>query len=580
MLRIGIVEDELRDLLDVISNLRALDPSGERIGIVPLLIAADSLSSIDKEAAASEKYLRAALAAKGIDQLVFPAIIKLGQLDLTRPLDRAQALARLAQEQVEIILSDSWMGNDFAGVLLLDAALSEQRWAAQAWKGWLMTKHERVAMKLLFRPSKFDPYRCYINKSDIIRTTLGECDSKLAELIEQAEQQKQASSLVRGLRQFEFLVGASPLLNGPNGVYEMIEVCAGNSLAVLINGESGTGKDLAAQSIHERSERRNKKMISINCSAFQESLLESQLFGYVKGAFTGAQTNKDGLFKAANGSTLFLDEIGEMSQAMQVKLLRALENKRIMPVGATEDFPVDVRIIAATKQNLPKMIEAGQFREDLYYRISVIRIEMPTLRARPEDIPILTHHFANQFKGSRPSPIGVSQSALNVFQSYDWPGNVRELCSRIEEALAFMRDGHTLDEENPVIKRLAEESRRRANTGSLPAISASSVSATGNEADPALASETTVTTSTGSLYRDMSTEQLLELIKRKQVVKKLSQWAKIIGVPKTIELANLTIQWLHGRLPNDSEAQEYFNESYTAWKGWLHQNKKKLLKIE
>ena len=180
-------------------------------------------------------------------------------------------------------------------------------------------------------------------------------------------------------------------------LYQMIETVAQVQSTVLVTGESGTGKELVARAIHDLSPRAEKPFVSINCGAFTETLLESELFGYVKGSFTGANTNRKGLFEAANSGTIFLDEIGEMSPAMQVKLLRVLQERKLRPVGATEETTVDTRVIAATNRDLASMVKDGTFREDLYYRISVIPIELPALRERSEDIPELAKHFVEKF---------------------------------------------------------------------------------------------------------------------------------------------------------------------------------------
>ena len=180
-------------------------------------------------------------------------------------------------------------------------------------------------------------------------------------------------------------------------VYRTIGTVAMGDSTILITGESGTGKELVARAIHEASHRREKPFVSINCSAFPETLLESELFGYLKGAFTGAATNKKGLFEAADGGSIFLDEIGDMTPAMQVKLLRVLQERRLRPLGGTTEVPVDVRVIAATNQDLQSCIQQGSFREDLFYRIAVINIHLPALRERAEDIGLLAFFFLRQY---------------------------------------------------------------------------------------------------------------------------------------------------------------------------------------
>lgn len=220
-------------------------------------------------------------------------------------------------------------------------------------------------------------------------------------------------------------------------VYQMIETVAEVQSTVLVTGESGTGKELVARAIHDLSPRAEKPFISINCGAFTETLLESELFGYVKGSFTGANTNRKGLFEAAHKGTIFLDEIGEMSPAMQVKLLRVLQERRVRPVGAHDELPVDARVIAATNRDLKSMTEDGSFREDLFYRISVIPISLPSLRERAEDIPELVAHFIKKFCDQSGRELSISEKAMQILENYTWHGNVRELEHTIERAVAL-----------------------------------------------------------------------------------------------------------------------------------------------
>lgn len=236
-------------------------------------------------------------------------------------------------------------------------------------------------------------------------------------------------------RGLDSIVGQSPLMKA---VYELILSVAPTQSTLLILGESGTGKELVARAIHTSSRRADRPFVSINCSAFQETLLESELFGYMKGAFTGAATNKKGLFEYASGGTLFLDEIGETSLPMQVKLLRALQERKIRPVGGNEELDVDVRVIAATNRDLHGMVREQKFRTDLFYRISVIPIEIPPLRKRASDIPLLARHFLGKYNDQMGKSIrGISSEALSFLESYPWPGNVRELENAIERAVAL-----------------------------------------------------------------------------------------------------------------------------------------------
>jgi transcriptional regulator with PAS, ATPase and Fis domain len=209
---------------------------------------------------------------------------------------------------------------------------------------------------------------------------------------------------------------------------------------VLITGESGTGKEVIARYIHRLSEREGGPFISVNCGALPENLLESELFGHVKGSFTGAVKDKDGLLVAARGGTFFLDEVAEMSPALQVKLLRALQEREIVPVGSTQTVDIDVRIIAATNRDLDQEIRRGTFRSDLYYRLNVIALHLPPLRDREDDIALLAEHFLQRLADDTGQDIRLSAEALSALQHYDWPGNVRELENALERAAILTRD--------------------------------------------------------------------------------------------------------------------------------------------
>jgi two-component system response regulator PilR (NtrC family) len=222
-------------------------------------------------------------------------------------------------------------------------------------------------------------------------------------------------------------------------VYQMIETVAQVQSTVLITGESGTGKEMVARAIHNQSTRADKPFMPVNCGAFTETLLESELFGYVRGAFTGATANRKGLFEAADKGTIFLDEIGEMSPTMQVKLLRVLQERKVRPVGAHEEIIADARVIAATNRDLSAMVKQGNFREDLFYRVSVIPIELPPLRERREDIPELVEHFVQKFCQQTGRDLRISERSKEQLERYSWPGNVRELEHTIERAVALER---------------------------------------------------------------------------------------------------------------------------------------------
>jgi DNA-binding NtrC family response regulator len=245
------------------------------------------------------------------------------------------------------------------------------------------------------------------------------------------------------------------------GVLEMVERVAPLISTVLITGESGTGKELIAQAIHRKSPRAKKRFVPINCAAIPENLVESELFGHVKGSFTGATRDKQGLFKVAEGGSFFLDEISSVPLNLQVKLLRAIEQKEIMPVGSTNPEVVDVRIIAATNKNLAEEVEKGNFREDLYYRLNVVGISIPPLRERTDDIPELVNHFVKLYNAQLNKQVqGVDEAVLNVFKDYEWKGNVRELENVIERAMILCDGGILRLEHFPQIssqKNFSEE---------------------------------------------------------------------------------------------------------------------------
>jgi len=236
---------------------------------------------------------------------------------------------------------------------------------------------------------------------------------------------------------FNGVIGQSPQVRQ---IFEMISDIAPTNATVLIYGESGTGKELLAEYIHKRSLRARKPFVKVNCAAIPETLLESELFGHEKGAFTNAVARKPGRFELANGGTIFLDEIGEMSLGMQSKLLRVVQEKEFERVGGTQTIKVDVRIIAATNQDLMRAIREGRFREDLYYRLSVVPIMLPPLRERKEDIPELAMMFMRRYAEETGKPVtGFSEEAMRVLQSYNWPGNIRELQNCIERAVILSK---------------------------------------------------------------------------------------------------------------------------------------------
>ncbi len=273
--------------------------------------------------------------------------------------------------------------------------------------------------------------------------------SAIALALDRTQLRKQNAALKRDAAQrnsLDNLVGESEPMRR---LKQTIRTIAPTNSTVIVSGESGTGKELVARAIHTCSPRSNEPFVSINCGAFPETLLESELFGYVKGAFTGASANKVGLFELSSGGTIFLDEIGETTLPMQIKLLRVLQERCIRPVGGGQETPVDVRVIAATNKNLLQHVQDGHFREDLYYRLSVIPVEVPPLRDRGDDVVLLANHFLKKFAVQMSkSVVRLSPASLQTMKGYDWPGNVRVLENTIERAVA-MSSGDELNVELP-----------------------------------------------------------------------------------------------------------------------------------
>jgi DNA-binding NtrC family response regulator len=246
------------------------------------------------------------------------------------------------------------------------------------------------------------------------------------------------------------MIGQCPAMRA---VFEKIRLVADTNSTVLIIGESGTGKELVARAVHAHSSRQQRPFLPVNCAAIPETLIESELFGHEKGAFTGASAKRSGLFQAARGGTLFIDEIGEMQVGLQSRLLRAIENKKIMPVGSSQEVEVDVRLVAATNRDLAKRVQQGEFREDLYYRLKVVELRLPPLRERRDDIPLLVRLFIDQLASENKRPVrDISSEALEALKLYDWPGNVRELRNTLESVIVLcLREQIEIDDLPPHI---------------------------------------------------------------------------------------------------------------------------------
>jgi DNA-binding NtrC family response regulator len=293
-------------------------------------------------------------------------------------------------------------------------------------------------------------------------------------VVRRAMEERRLRAEVRALREevrtkynFSNILGKSKPMQD---LFALIRKVAGSRSTVLIQGKSGTGKELVAKAIHYNSRRRDRPLVTINCSAIPKDLLESELFGHVKGAFTGAVAHKRGLFEEADGGSLFLDEIGELSPELQVKLLRAVQEREIKRVGDTRTLSVDVRLIAATNRDLAQAVNEGSFREDLYYRLNVIPIVLPELRDRAEDIPLLATHFLMKYGKEADPPIeGIAKEAMRLLLDYNWPGNVRELENVIERAVILGRGPQIRPEDLPTHLRTRQTlPHRGASTASAP----------------------------------------------------------------------------------------------------------------
>ena len=344
------------------------------------------------------------------------------------------AMTMLRQQPADVLISDVKMP-DMGGIELLRAA----RELHPEIEIILMTAfaNEQTAHEA-FLLGAFD----FVHKpfdNELLKEKVARALEKISILKEKQTLQAENEALIKGQRargQLGNIIGRSDRMQS---VYQMIETVAQVQSTVLITGESGTGKELVARAIHDLSPRAQRPFVSVNCGAFTETLLESELFGYVKGSFTGATANRKGLFEAADSGTIFLDEIGEMSAAMQVKLLRVLQERKVRPVGAHEESDVNTRVIAATNRDLSALVREGTFREDLFYRVSVIPMELPPLRERGSDISELVEHFIEKYCRQTGRKMTISGAAVRLLENYSWPGNVRELEHTIERAVALER---------------------------------------------------------------------------------------------------------------------------------------------
>jgi two-component system response regulator HydG len=349
--------------------------------------------------------------------------------------DGTDALQILRSRQVDVVVTDLKLGGDIDGLAILEEAKKYN----DSTEVILITAYATI--DTCKEAIKRGAYDYLVKPIDIgqLRTLVTQACQKASTANERRAQKPKA-----GKEDFAFegVRGNSPVIKG---IFEVLRRVAPTNISVLIEGQSGTGKELLARAIHINSLRWNKSFRPVNCAGLTETLLESELFGHIKGAFTGAANDRKGLFEIADKGTLFLDEIGDMSPTSQAKLLRVIEDGIIIPVGSNKPIVVDVRIISATNQNLPELIEEKKFRQDLYFRIKGVNISLPALSERTEDIPALIDYFLNEAATEVGSKVtGITDTAMTVLSHYDWPGNVRQLRNTIR-TMVVMCDRDRLD---------------------------------------------------------------------------------------------------------------------------------------
>lgn len=342
----------------------------------------------------------------------------------------ADAMSMVKTKRFDVVLLDLMIGRDDGIEVMKQMKAHDPQLPVLMITAFSSIKTSVNAMKngaftYLSKPLDLDELRVFIEQALAVRRLSDEIDYLSSELKERY--------------QYHEMIGKSPAMQK---VYSLIEKLSNVDSTVIVTGESGTGKELAARAIHYSGKRKKERFVVINCAAIPENLLEEELFGHKRGSFTDATQDKKGKFEIADRGTIFLDEIGDMPFSLQSKMLRVIQQKEFSPLGGNELRHVDVRIIAATNQNLAAMVQQGRFREDLYYRLSVVTIPMPALRNRKEDIPLLCKHFINRFNAEQNKSVkGLSKSAEKILTDYDYPGNVRQLANILEHAMILSSGG-------------------------------------------------------------------------------------------------------------------------------------------
>jgi len=377
--------------------------------------------------------------------LLLESILKKGGFDVTTVISGEDALIEMQENTPDLVITDLFMGEGMNGMQLMESI------------------HNNAPLLPVIILSGQAQIR------DAVKATHMGSAAFLTKPIEKEKLLEQVGQILNtsasGKKNKEFSESVIYKSNVMEELVDLSVAVAATSVTVFISGDTGTGKEIFAKAIHESSERRNKPFIGVNCGAIPEQLLESELFGHEKGAFTGAASKHDGLFQAASGGTIFLDEIGDMPLSLQVKLLRVLQDMEVRPVGSTKNIPIDVRIISATHRDLEKMVDAGEFRSDLYYRLKVVPLAMPKLSDRCEDIPLLTDHFLEQHaQANNKKKKHLSSESMDYLMAAEWPGNIRqlnnviELCATLSKtkniSLSLVKSG--LQDRNKHMKTLKE----------------------------------------------------------------------------------------------------------------------------
>jgi DNA-binding NtrC family response regulator len=371
--------------------------------------------------------------------------------DVTTAGNGRQALQAASGEAFDAVLTDLKMP-DMSGIALLEELLRGRPGLCVV----LMTAHGSIDSAVeAMRKGAFDYLTKPLERDELVMVV-----SRATERSRLLRENRLLQEQLRDRFRIESMVGVHGSMQE---VARIVHKVAASSSTVLIYGESGTGKELVARALHQESDRRDRPFYAVNIAALPESILEAELFGHEKGAFTGAESRKIGLFEQASGSTLFLDEVGDLKKDLQVKLLRVLQEREILRVGGTERIRVDVRIVTATNHDLERAVREGRFREDLYYRLHVIPIALPPLRERRTDIPLLVEHFLKKYTDPR-KPRSVAKEALEMLMAYDWPGNVRELEAVVERALLLGESDRILPQDLPAAVR----TRAAASPGAIP----------------------------------------------------------------------------------------------------------------